>query len=127
MKSLYLSIFLLITMTTFSQKANNAQEIVEIEMNLLGYWESSLENQDEMKYCVEKQNGQLFLNIGKFQKGGLEFIVKDKILMEIIDGKTILLINFVLQNEGVSELQFLDSEKLILKNGHNSFEFKKLK
>ena len=95
-------------------------------MELLGYWVKSPENQDKKKYYIEEKNGQLFLNIGEFQKGGLEFTVSDKILIEVIGEKTLILKNFILENDGISELVLLDTEKLILKNGNELFEFKKL-
>lgn len=127
MKNLMLHILLLISFTVFSQERVENPLIQKTELDLLGYWEKLPGNHVEKKYYVEEQNGQLFLNIGEFQKGGLEFKVSDKILIEIVQEKTIKLKNFILENNGISELILLDSEKLILKNGSELLEFKKLK
>lgn len=126
MKYFVLHICLWFAAVTFSQESAKDKSIRQIEMNLVGYWEKTSEDQNGNKYFIEEVNGQLYLNIGKFQRGGLEFNVLDKIFMEIVVGQTIKLKNFILENGGISELIFLDSKKLILKNGGELFEFKRM-
>ncbi|WP_299436491.1 hypothetical protein [uncultured Maribacter sp.] len=127
MKNLILHICLLFSMFTFSQKIVENELVRKTEKDLLGYWEKLSEKQDGKKYYVEKQNGQLFLSIGKFQKGGLEFKVSDKILIKVVGENDIKLKNFILENDGISELIYLDLKKLIIENGGVQFEFIKLK
>ncbi|NHF61630.1 hypothetical protein FK220_019955 [Flavobacteriaceae bacterium TP-CH-4] len=127
MKNLILNICLLFSILTFSQERAENELVGKTETDLLGYWEKLSEKQEEKKYYVEIQNGQLFLSTGKFEEGGLDFKVSDKILIEIIGENNIILKNFILENDGISKLILLDSKKLVLENGGEQFEFIKLK
>ncbi|NAY93436.1 hypothetical protein GTQ34_16110 [Muricauda sp. JGD-17] len=127
MKNLILHICVLFSIAAFSQEKSADEITKQVKIDLIGYWEKSPAGQDGEKYLVQKQDDLLYLNIGKFQNGKLEFVVSDKIRLEVVQGKTIKLKNFHLENNGISELIFLDSTKLILKNGNTLSEYKKFK
>ena len=127
MKNIVLHICLLFSILTFSQERDKSKLILKTETDLLGYWEKVSEKEERKKYYVEIQNGQLFLSTGKFDKGGLEFKVSMKILIEVVGENNITLKNFILENDWISKLIHLDSKKLVLQNGGEQFEFIKLK
>ena len=119
------SIMLLISSLQIQSQVDKEYNSIEKTGNcLLGYWTKSGNSYSEIHYLVDKVNKDYYVTIGVFKKGGLEFLCKSKIRLNItIDEKHIFIKKF--EQEG--ELILLNYNNMFLKNGNNISEYKKLK
>lgn len=127
MKKIIFALIFLTSIHLKSQVTKDFKTSESIESCLLGFWTKSDSLESGTKYLIEKTDKELYLSTGEFKKGGLEFLVKDKIRLELIrKRKKVLIKNIELENKNVSELIFLNSNKMTLKSGKKRTEYSKV-
>lgn len=127
MKKLILVLILISSPQLKSQEVKDFKTIESIENYILGFWTKAENTENGIQYLIEKTDNEFYLSTGVAQNGGLEFLVKDKIRLEIIlKKKKVLIKNIELENKHISKLIYLDSNKMTLKSRKKLTDYSKV-